>query len=124
MGSTMSDQITIRDIRFRAPCGVFAEERTLLVDFSADVTLTLSLAQAAAGDRLEQTVDYGAVAAKVVAIATDCERLLVERMTEEIAQGILKSFQLVNTVQVAITKPHPPLDHVAGGITISMIRNR
>jgi len=118
----MGDQIQINDIRFRAPCGVFPEERALLVSFSANVTLDLNLAPAAASDNLEQSVDYGAVAALVVNTATACERLLIERMCDEIAQAILATFSPVTSVRVAISKPQPPLDHVHGGITITTVR--
>jgi len=120
----MGDQIQINSIRFRTPCGVFPAERALLVDFSADITLALDLTAAATSDNLEQSVDYGAVAALVVTTATTCERLLVERMAEDVAQAILASFPLVDTVQVAMHKPHPPLDHVSGGITIDITRTR
>ncbi len=118
------DTLTIRGITFRAPCGVFAEERALKVDFSAKVTLTMDLAPAARADDLAHTVDYGDLAQRVIAIAHQTERLLVERLAEEIADGLLAAYPMVHTARVALTKPRPPVEGIQGGITVTIARSR
>lgn len=120
----MTDRLAIHHIAFRAPCGVFPEERALLVDFWADVTLELDLAPAAQADDLTRTVDYGAAAALVVDTAKKMERLLVERLAEDIAQALLSAFPAVGRATVALTKPRPPVDHIGGGITVTISRGR
>ena len=122
--NTHSDTLTIRGITFRAPCGVFAEERALKVDFSAKITLTLNLAPAARADDLNQTVDYGDLASRVIAIAHQTERLLVERLAEEIADGLLAAYPMVQAARVALTKPRPPVEGIQGGITVTITRSR
>jgi len=116
------DTITIRHIPLRVPCGYFPEERTLGVDFSVDVTLTHYLGAAGRSDDLGQTIDYGAVAKTVVATAQG-ERMLVERLAEDIAQALLTGFPL-GRVTVAVTKLRPPVPHIQGGVTITITRQR
>ncbi|MBI5137762.1 MAG: dihydroneopterin aldolase [Nitrospirae bacterium] len=120
----MTDRLAIHRIAFRAPCGVFPEERALLVDFSADITLELDLAPAARTDDLAHTVDYGGAAALVVDTAKKMERLLVERLAEDIAQALLAAYPAVGRATVALTKPRPPAEHIGGGITVTLSRER
>jgi len=121
-GPAIADRLTIHGIAFRAPCGVRPEERALGNDFTADVTLELDLGAAGRSDRLEDTVDYGVVAERVVAAAKG-ERRLVEHLAEDIAAAILEAHP-VDTVEVALTKTHPPVAAIGGGVTVVIRRAR
>lgn len=118
----MTDRLTIHGIAFRAACGVRPEERALGNDFTADVTLELDLAPAGRSDRLEDTVDYGVVAERVVAAAKG-ERHLVEHLAEDIAAAILEAHP-VDAVEVALTKTKPPVAAIGGGVTVLIRRTR
>lgn len=116
------DRLTIRGIAFRAPCGVRPEERALGNDFSADVTLVLDLSAGGRSDDLADTVDYGQVAATVTETARG-ERHLVERLAEDIAAAVLAAYP-VDAVRVALTKRHPPVAAIGGGVTVVIERGR
>jgi dihydroneopterin aldolase len=117
-----NDRLTIHHIAFRAPCGVRAEERALGNDFTADVTLVLDLGPAGRSDALKDTVDYGPVAETVVATAAG-ERHLVEHLAEDIAAAVLATYPVAE-VEVALTKTHPPVAAIGGGVTVRIRRAR
>ncbi len=119
--TSTDDRLTIRGITFRAPCGVWPEERTLGVALTVDVTLYLDLSPAARADALEQTVDYGTLSARVVALAEGTERLLIERLAEEIADDLLSTYP-VSQVNITVHKPHPPVPHISGGVSVTIRR--
>jgi len=120
----MTDRLTIRGIAFRAPCGVFAEERSLKVDFSTDISLEMDLAPAAHSDDLTKTVDYGALAKRVIATAHGTELLLVARLAEDIAADLLAAYPVVQAVTVTLTKPRPPVEGIGGGISVTITRQQ
>jgi dihydroneopterin aldolase len=116
-----TDRLTIHHIAFRAPCGVRPEERALGNDFVADLTLELDLGRAGRTDALADTVDYGAVADTVLR-AAEGERHLVEHLAEDIAAAVLAAHP-VAAVEVALTKRHPPVATIGGGVTVVIRRN-
>lgn len=116
------DRIVVHNIPFRAPCGVFPEERRDGMDYRADIILYLDLSRAGQSDDLTHTVDYAAVADMVVKTA-QAERLLVERLAEDIARVLLDSYP-IDAVGVEITKLTPPADAIRGGVTIAVTRHR
>ncbi len=118
-----SDQLTIHAISFNAPCGVFPEEREHGMDYKVEATLFLDILPAAVSDSLADAVDYGTVAQTVVAVATERERFLVERLAEDIAAAILTGFP-VTAVELSVTKVDPPVESVEGGVTITIRRRR
>jgi len=115
------DRLTIHHIAFRAPCGVRPEERALGNDFVAEVTLELDLGRAGRTDALADTVDYGEVADTVVGTAAG-ERHLVEHLAEDIAAAILAAHP-VTAVEVSLTKRHPPVAAIGGGVTVVIRRS-
>ncbi len=118
----IADRLTIHNIAFRAACGVRPEERALGNDFRADVTLELDLQKPGRSDRLEDTVDYGVVAERVIAAAKG-ERHLVEHLAEDIAAAILEAHP-VDAVEIALTKTKPPVAAIGGGVTVVIRRTR
>ncbi|MDH5525852.1 MAG: dihydroneopterin aldolase [Nitrospirota bacterium] len=119
-----TDRLTIHNIAFTAPCGVFSEERESGMRYRADLTLMMDTSTAAASDRLEDAVDYAAVAKAVVETATGAERFLVERMAADIADVVLTRFAPVMEVDLAVTKVAPPVPEIGGGVTVSIRRAR
>ncbi|WP_298749049.1 dihydroneopterin aldolase [uncultured Serinicoccus sp.] len=102
------DLIRLTGVRARGHHGVFAHERRDGQDFVVDVTLEVDLAAAGATDDLSRTVDYGAVAAEVVAVVEGEPRDLVETVAEEIAARVLVH-PLVEAVEVTVHKPQAPV---------------
>ena len=102
------DLIRLTGVRARGHHGVFAHERRDGQDFVVDVTMEVDLAPAGASDELSRTVDYGAVAADVVAVVQGEPRDLVETVAEEIAARVLAR-PLVESVEVTVHKPQAPV---------------
>lgn len=77
-------------------------------DLRADVTVTLDLREAIAGDDITQTVDYAQLTDRVrqVMVAGAYECALVETIAGRIAQAVLLSHR-VHSVDVALHAGHP-----------------
>ena len=99
-----SDQILVRDLRFRCIVGVNDQERHEKQDVVVQITLGVDLRQAGRSDALEDTVDYKALKKDVLAMAERSQFQLVEALAESIADICLKRAR-VGRVVVAVEKP-------------------
>jgi 7,8-dihydroneopterin aldolase/epimerase/oxygenase len=117
----MPDRILIQGIQFYGYHGVHAEERKLGQLFQTDVELRLDLRAAGQRDDLAASVDYGQVSAAVMEVGTRDPCKLLERLAERIAAALLERFS-VEQVTVRVTKPHPPLSNVIGGVSVEITR--
>ena len=66
----MLDRIELRGLRIVGTHGVLPEERQRSQPFEVDLDIVADLSRASASDDLEDTVDYGAVAAAVAAVVS------------------------------------------------------
>jgi dihydroneopterin aldolase len=117
----MSDRLIIQGIQFYGYHGIHAEERKLGQLFQADVELRLDLREAGRRDDLGASVDYGKVSAAVMEVGTRDPCKLLERLAERIAAVLLERFR-IEQVTVRVTKPHPPLSNVIGGVSVEITR--
>ena len=99
-----SDQILVRDLRFRCIVGVNDQERHEKQDVVVQITLDIDLRQAGRSDSLEDTVDYKGVKKEVLAMAERSHFQLVEALAESIADICLKCAR-VSRVVVVVEKP-------------------
>jgi 7,8-dihydroneopterin aldolase/epimerase/oxygenase len=74
-------------------------------------------------DRIEDTLDYRSVIARVQTLVQTSRFALVERLAEAIAMSILEESQ-VQEVQVQLHKLHAPIPDFNGKITIDITRRR
>ena len=102
------DVIEIRGIRGFGRHGVFDHERADGQQFTVDVRLELDTRAAAASDRLEDTVDYGKVAAQVHTAIENDPVDLIETLAMRIADLCLADRRVTGTV-VTIHKPSAPI---------------
>ncbi|MGN6087680.1 MAG: dihydroneopterin aldolase [Actinomycetales bacterium] len=121
--STVSDRILLRGLRGRGRHGVLPAERDLGQVFIADVALQLDLRAAGRSDDLADTVDYGALAASVVARIEGEPVALLERLAQEIAD-ICLAFPLVALVTVELHKPAAPISVPFDDVTVTITRGR
>jgi len=103
------------------PCalGVTEGERKLRRAVRVDLEVTRGLAIAGASDRLDDTIDYGALFGVVEAVAAAREYALVEALAEAIAAALLERFP-IEAVRLEIRKSRPlaaPADAAGGRIT-------
>ena len=104
----MSDLIEVRGLRVLALCGVLPEERVRAQPFEIDLDVEADLSTAGATDDLEDTIDYGALAAAVEQVITTERFTLLERLAERLTEVVLADPK-VDAVTVWIHKMRPPV---------------
>jgi dihydroneopterin aldolase len=119
----MGDQIEIRGLRALGVIGVCPEEQVRAQPFEVDLDLTVDLAAAGRTDDLDQTVDYGAVAAAAERVVAAEHHLLLERVAQRIAEVAL-AFDRVEAVRVTIRKLRPPLPQDVATTAVTITRTR
>ena len=70
---SMSEQIIIERLEFRGRCGVTPEERAKPQPLAVDLELDCRIGPAGRSDDLAHTIDYAAVAGRIVDIGTHAE---------------------------------------------------
>ena len=119
----MADRIRLTGISATGRHGVLAAERRDGQTFVADVALRVDTREAAAGDRLEATVDYAAVAVQVTAILAGDPADLIETVAERIAAALLADPR-VSGVDVVLHKPQAPIPVPFTDVTVEIHRDR
>lgn len=117
------DQIRLTGVRARGHHGVFEHERRDGQDFVVDVTMEVDLAPAGTTDDLTRTVNYGEVAADVVAVIEGPPHDLIETVAEQIADRVLRRV-LVEAVEVTVHKPQAPVGVPFGDVSVTVRRRR
>jgi dihydroneopterin aldolase len=117
------DKLLLEDVRFFGHHGISKAEQTVGVWFSVDVELTVDLTAAAISDALEATVDYGAVARRIVEIGTRGRVNLIERLAGSISEELLREFP-AKAIRVRVRKLTPPLEGLVGTPGVELVRQR
>ncbi len=118
------DSLRIHDISAKGYHGVFKHERENGQLFRASVTLEFSLLAVGVTDALEDTVDYSLVVHEVLEVLTGPPFNTIEAVAAQIAECILKKHLRVQAVEVAVTKPEPPVKAAFNGVTATIRRER
>ncbi len=105
----MADHILISGLRAVTIVGALEHEREIAQPLQIDLTLEVDLHDPGVTDDLGDTVDYGTVADRVVAIAVESKDTLLERLASRLADEVL-TFARVEAVEVTLTKLRPPID--------------
>lgn len=115
------DRIGLHGLRGYGHHGVYQEERKLGQRFVVDVTLGVDTREAAAHDDLTATVDYGAVATRVVAVVEGEPVDLIETLAQRIADVCL-AVERVAEVMVTVHKPGAPVTVPFDDVTVTIVR--
>ncbi|HFD78983.1 MAG TPA: dihydroneopterin aldolase [Gammaproteobacteria bacterium] len=86
------DIIFIRDLRIDTVIGIYDWERAIRQTVHIDLEMASDIARAAASDRIEDTLDYKAVAKRVIAFVEDSRFQLVETLAERVAELVREEF--------------------------------
>ena len=97
------DAVLIKGLVCRAHVGVPAPERRKRQKVLLDLELGLDLRKAGQSDRVDQTVDYAAVAREVKGLVEGRPFVLVEAMAESVAGLVLGRFP-IKEVTVRVRK--------------------
>ncbi|MDD4801775.1 MAG: dihydroneopterin aldolase [Syntrophomonas sp.] len=104
------DSIIARGMTFRGCHGVMAQEKITPQVFKVDLEMFLDLKNAARQDDLQSTIDYDQVYHLVEKIVEVESFALIETLAEEIAGVLLKTFPQMDSVEVTVFKPEPPVE--------------
>jgi len=102
------DIIHIKRLEIFANHGVIPEENTLGQKFIISADLYKDLRQAGKKDDVNETVHYGQAAVLIKQISEKSVFKLIEKLAEEIADALLKTFP-IEKVKVTIEKPWAPV---------------
>jgi len=102
-GKKMNDQIIISNLELSARIGTSDKERETPQRLTISLALELKRDFAGRADRLENTVDYAQVCARVVSHAAHKPRHLIETLAEQIAGMLLAEFPL-KSVEIELRK--------------------
>lgn len=119
----MSDVILLTGVRGFGHHGVLPTEREAGQQFVVDLELGLSLAVAAATDRVEATVHYGVLAERVVAAIERDPVDLIETLAQRVADVVLAD-DLVERVVVTVHKPSAPIPVPFDDVAVRIERAR
>lgn len=119
----MTDRIVLTGLRARGRHGVFDFERVEGQDFVVDATLELDLRAAARSDDVRDTVDYGELAARLVAIVTGEPVNLIETLAERLAQACLADDRVI-AATVTVHKPQAPIPHEFTDVAVTVERRK
>src|SRR3546814_3432995 len=96
--------MTVRGLRAFGRHGVYPDERRDGQEFVVDLTLHVATAAAAASDDVADTVHYGELAERVVAVVEGEPVNLLERLAQRIADVVLAELR----VQLVVVTGHQP----------------
>ncbi len=89
-----NDEIRIEELELMARVGVPEEERAQPQRLTVSVTLQPPIHFGDLGDDLTRTIDYGAVCAELQQFVSGRRDKLIETLAHEMAEHLLRSFEL------------------------------
>ena len=119
----MNDRIELRGIEVYAKHGVLDYEQTQAQIFRVDVTAYMDLTGPGSSDRLQDTLDYGALALEVREVVGSESHALIERVATSVAEAVL-AHDGVERAVVTIHKPEAPVEAVVEDISVTIDRAR
>jgi len=98
------DIVFIRDLRIETVIGVYDWEREIRQIVSLDLEMGTDIRPAAVSDHIQDTLDYKAVAKRLIQFIGDSEFQLVETLAQRSADIILNEFN-VPWLRLRLSKP-------------------
>ncbi|MDQ1362714.1 MAG: 7,8-dihydroneopterin aldolase/epimerase/oxygenase [Pseudomonadota bacterium] len=98
------DIVFIRDLRIETVIGVYDWERKIRQTVSIDLEMGTDIRLAAQSDHIQDTLDYKAVAKRLIQFVGDSEFQLVETLAQRSADIILEEFN-VPWLRLRLAKP-------------------
>jgi dihydroneopterin aldolase len=118
-----ADRITLTGLQAYGRHGVYDFERAEGQHFVVDVTLEVDLARAAASDDVADTVHYGELADRLVAIISGPPVALIETLADRLGGACLQDVR-VRAVTVTVHKPQAPITHEFTDVAVTIRRTR
>mgnify|MGYP001821633459 FL=1 len=116
------DRVFIENLTVETVIGIFDWEREIRQAVSLDLDMDYDISQAAASDSIEDTLDYKAVAKRLIRFVEKSEFRLVEALAEHCAQIVLNEFP-VERLKLKLSKPGAVRGSSAVGVIIERSRD-
>lgn len=97
------DIIYLHDLKIETVIGVFDWERQIRQTISIDLDMATDIRKAAASDALADTLNYKAVAKRLISFVGDSDFQLVETLAERVAEIVINEFN-VDWLKLRINK--------------------
>jgi dihydroneopterin aldolase len=98
------DIVYIRDLKIETVIGIFDWERRIRQTISIDLEMATDIRKAAASDNIADALDYKAVAKRLIGFVGESEFLLVETLSEKVAEIVQTEFN-VPWLRLRLSKP-------------------
>jgi dihydroneopterin aldolase len=98
------DKVYIRDLRVDTVIGIYDWEREVRQTVSIDLEMATDIRRAARSDSIEDTLNYKAVAKRLIQFIGDSDFQLVETLAERCAALVLDEFD-VPWLRLRLSKP-------------------
>ena len=97
------DIIFLRDLKIETIVGIYDWERKIKQTVILDLEMATDVKKAASSDKIEDAIDYKAVAKRLIRFVGDSEFELVETLAERVAEIILVEFN-VSWLRLSLNK--------------------
>lgn len=111
------DTVFINDLRIETIIGIYDWERKVKQTISLDLEMGTDIRKSAATDAIDDTLNYKAVAKRLIAFVGESEYQLVETLAEKIADIVLSEFD-VRWLKLTVHKPGAVRGSRDVGVTI------
>ncbi|MEM1081197.1 MAG: dihydroneopterin aldolase [Pseudomonadota bacterium] len=88
------DRVFIQDLEIETVVGIFDWEREIRQKVVINLEMSADIAHAATTDTIEDTLNYKAVAKRLISFVGESEFFLVETLAERCAQIVLTEFDV------------------------------
>lgn len=119
----MPSSIIIKDIQLQALCGITEIERSQPQPILVDLSVRCANEAAFQSDELSDTLDYGAMTDCIRDIGERQQYCLLEKLTEELCQGLFQHFPLTH-LNIWVRKIRAPIKNFSGSVGIRLSRSR
>ena len=111
------DTIFLRDLEIDATIGVFEWEQRIRQKVRIDLEMAADITRAAATHSIDDTLDYKAVAKRIVQFVESSRYELIETLIEKVAEILVQEFG-IPWLRITISKPGAVRGARDVGITI------
>ena len=101
----MPDKIFLEQLEAECRIGIFDWERKIRQKIMIDLELPAHAKRAARHDRIQDTLDYKAVAKHVLEFVSESEFFLIETLAQKLSESLFKKFPFMQQVKIKLSKP-------------------
>lgn len=112
--------IFIENAEFRAFHGVLPQERTVGNIFLVNIQIEVNFHEATLSDNLNHTISYAEVF-DIIRHEMSTVSQLIEHVGGRIIQSLLLRFPQIISIDLSITKKHPPLNGQTSGAGVRIL---